>query len=91
VRWDRLARIAMLAVLAVLLYLYISAGVSYLTTWATARHHSAQVSAMERDNLRLRVERASLTRAGTVEAEARRLGMVLPGERAYVLQNLPSN
>jgi cell division protein FtsB len=81
----------MLVVLAVLLYLYISAGVSYLTTWHAARHHSAQVSAMERENLQLRAQRASLTRPTTVAAEARRLGMVLPGERAYVLQDLPSN
>ena len=91
VRWDRLARIALLVVLGVLVYLYARAGFTYLTTWREARHRSAQLASMERENLQLRARRASLGQASTIQAEARRLGMVLPGERAYVMQNLPSN
>ena len=36
VRWDRLGRIAMLCVLGALLYLYLSAGISLLSTWKEA-------------------------------------------------------
>lgn len=81
----------MLVVLGALLYLYISAGASYLSTWREAKRRSAEVKTMERENARLRAERSALSRPGTVEAEARQLGMVHPGERAYIVTGLPPN
>ncbi len=91
VRWDRLGRLAMLFVLAALLYLYLSAGIHMFSTWGQARHDSATVQTMEREHSALVRERDSLGRQGTVEAEARRLGMKRPGERQYILTGLPAN
>ncbi len=88
-RWDRLGRVAMLGVMAVLLYLYLSAGVRVFTTWHEARRNSALVTQLERQNLRLRAEHASLRRPSTVAGEARELGMDKPGEQPYVMQIPP--
>jgi cell division protein FtsB len=91
VRWERLGRIAMLCVLGALLYLYASAGVSLLSTWKEAGRDSAQVAALERQHVVLEAQHAALTSPGTLVEEARRLGMVRPGEQAYVISGLPSN
>jgi hypothetical protein len=91
VRWDRLGRLAMLGVLGALLYLYLSAGIHMFSTWGQARHDSAAVGTMEREHASLVREHAALGRQGTVEAEARRLGMMKSGEQQYVVSGLPSN
>jgi cell division protein FtsB len=91
VRWDRVGRMALLCVLAALLYLYLSAGVSLVSTWKEARGDSAQLAALEREHAALESQRASLSSPGTVVQEARRLGMIRPGEHTYVITGLPSN
>jgi cell division protein FtsB len=91
VRWDRLGRMAMLCVLAALLYLYLTAGVSLVSTWKEARGDSAQLTALERQHASLEAQHAALASPITVMREARRLGMVRPGEQTYVITGLPSN
>jgi hypothetical protein len=91
VRWDRLGRMAMLCVLGALLYLYLSAGVSLVSTWKEARVDSAQLAALERQHAVLEAQHASLASPGTLVREARRLGMIRPGEQTYVITGLPSN
>jgi hypothetical protein len=81
----------MLFVLAALLYLYLSAGIHMFSTWGQARRDSASVVAMEREHRALVRQHEALGRQGTVEAEARRLGMKKTGERQYVVTGLPGN
>lgn len=81
----------MLSVLCVLFYLYASAGLSWVSTWRQARAQRVVVSELERTNASLSAHRRALLRASTQQAEARRLGMVSPGERAYIVTGLPSN
>lgn len=90
-RWDRLGRLAMLCVLAALLYLYLSAGIHMYSSWGQARSESASVSAMERQHKTLVRQHEALARLGTVEAEARRLGMKKTSELQYVVSGLPAN
>ena len=82
---------AMLAVLAALLYLYLSAGIHMFSTWSQSRHDKATVASMEREHTALVRQHESLARQGTVEAEARRLGMKKSGERQYIAPGLPTN
>ena len=90
-RWDRLGRVAMLGVLVVLAYLYLSAGIHLLSTWRQARDVSAKVAVMQRENSKLQRQHEALGRPGTVEAQARALGMMKHGERSYIISNLPNN
>jgi hypothetical protein len=80
----------MLFVLAALLYLYLSAGIHMLSTWGQARRDSAAVVTMEREHEALMRQHQALGRQGTVEAEARGLGMMKAGEQQYVVSGLPS-
>jgi cell division protein FtsB len=91
VRWDRLGRVAMLCVLVVLGYLYLSAGVHLLSTWRQAHGVSAKVASMERENKTLKRQHEALGSPGTVEAQARRLGMMKHGEQPYIISDLPNN
>ena len=88
-RWDRVSRAAMLFVIGVLLYLYISPvrGLIGDLHEEAARH--AQVVAIERTGVALRLQERALLRPSTVEA--RGVGLVRPGEREYVVSGLPHN
>ena len=89
IRWDRVSRVALLIVLVVLVYLYAGPAHSYWDTMHEAKLRRAEVAVLKRENARLRARRDALRRAGALEREARRLGMVRPGERPYVVQHLP--
>ena len=91
VRWDRVGRLAMLCVLGALLYLYLSAGVRMFSTWRQARGDSAAVVALEREHRLLRRQHEALGSRATLEAEARKLGMMKAGERQYIVSGLPDN
>lgn len=90
-RWDRLARVAMLCVLVALVYLYASVGVHMLSTWRQSHRDSAAVATMEREHGLLVHQHEALSAPGTLEAEARQLGMMKPGEQPYVIGGLPDN
>ncbi len=91
VRWDRLGRTAMLLVLLAIVYLYASVGVRMLSTWRQSRHDGAAVAQLEREHRRLLREHGTLTGTGTLETDARRLGMMRAGEQSYVVGGLPDN
>jgi cell division protein FtsB len=89
IRWDRVGRVALLVVLAGLVLLYVGPARSYISTFKESKARRAEVLSLERENSKLLGRRAALGRPDAVEREARRLGMVKPGERAYVVRGLP--
>ena len=91
VRWDRVGRIAMLGVMVAIVYLYLSAGVRLFSAWGESKRDNAQASVLEREHKALQQQHALLSSPGTVQAEARRLGMIHPGEQAYIVSGLPGN
>lgn len=89
IRWDRLGRWALLFVLVLVVYLYIGPARNWITTYSEAGNKRKEVAALQAENVRLRARRSDFERPSAVEREARRLGMVKAGERAYVIQSLP--
>ena len=89
VRWDRVGRVALLLLLGVVLLLYVNPAINYVKTWQAANTKRSQVERLQDQNKRLRARRAALRSPATLEHEARALGMVRPGERAYVIRGLP--
>ena len=81
----------MLCLLVALAYLYLSAGIRIFSTWRQARSDSAQVAVLEREHMLLQHQHEALGRRGTVEEEARKLGMMHAGEQPYVVTGLPNN
>ena len=62
---------------------------SYWDTVHQAKQRRSEVAELKRENAKLRARREALRGPSALEREARRLGMVRPGERPYVLQHLP--
>jgi len=90
IRWDRVGRVALLCVLAALVLLYVRPALSYVHTLGQTRTKHAEVRALEREHQALAARAGSLRKPGTLEREARKLGYVRPGERAYVIEGLPT-
>ena len=88
IRWDRLGRVALLLVLLGVIALYVNPLRSYVSTWQEAKSRRAEVAKLQRENEALRKRKTELNNPRALEREARRLGMVKPGERAYVVEGL---
>ncbi len=91
VRWDRVGRLALLFVGLLLIYLYINPLRTYVSTWQEARTKRAEVAQLQREHAELVKRARALRSAGSIEVEARRLGMVKADERAYVVRGLDRN
>ena len=89
IRWDRVSRMAILVVLVGVAALYVGPLTSFWSARGEAATRRAQVEQLRKENRELRVKRDELSNGGALEVEARRLGMVRPGERPFVVENLP--
>ena len=85
VRWDRAGRIALLVVIAVVIGIYAQRTLAYLSTSAQASHQQAVVNQLQSQNAALMRQQRALNQPATIVRDARALGMVRPGEQAYVL------
>lgn len=89
VRWDRLGRVALLGLLGVILLLYISPAKHWIEQSRTASSQAQELRELEAEHARLTKRARELRGSAALEREARKLGMVLQGERAYVIENPP--
>ena len=88
IRWDRVARIGLLLVLVVVIAMYINPLRTFFSAQGEAEQRRAEVAELQRERAQLRARRDELRDPRAIEREARRLGMVKPGERAYVVNGL---
>jgi cell division protein FtsB len=89
IRWDRVGRLALLGTLFVVVLLYVSPLTNWIRQSRTASEHRAELRELERDNARLKTRVRMLRQPDALEREARKLGMVKQGERAFVIENPP--
>ena len=89
IRWDRISRYGLLVVLVGLMFLYVNPARSYFSTLSESKRRHAEVQRLQHEHRVLEARRRALGDPATLETDARRLGMVRPGERAYVIRNLP--
>jgi cell division protein FtsB len=89
IRWDRLGRLALLGTLFVILLLYISPAKHWWEQSRTSNAQEQELDDLTHENRGLKARVRALRDPGALEREARRLGMVRQGERAYVIEGLP--
>jgi cell division protein FtsB len=89
IRWDRVGRFALLTTLVVILLLYLSPAKHWIQQSRTAGAQQDELQDLTAENRELKRRVRALRDPGALEREARRLGMVRQGERAYVIENLP--
>jgi cell division protein FtsB len=85
IRWDRVGRLALIAMLGVIVLLYISPVKHWIQQSATADHQQQRLNELKQENHKLEGRLNYLKRPESIDREARRLGMVKRGERAFVL------
>jgi cell division protein FtsB len=91
IRWDRVGRVALLVVLLGVVVLYVGPSISFLHTYKEAKVRRDEVRTLQAENQRLRDRRKALEDPRTMEREARRLGLVKPGERPFIVKGLPGD
>ena len=89
IRWDRVGRVALLAMFAVIVLLYISPVKHWIEQSRTAEEQRQELQHLEQENRRLEARAGELRRPDAIEREARKLGMIEQGERAFSVENLP--
>jgi cell division protein FtsB len=89
IAWDRKFRTVMLVVLGLVGYLGVSGGLELLHTRAQAEQQQAIVQTLARQNRALEQQQRQLRQPATIIRDARTLGMVKAGERAYAVTGLP--
>jgi cell division protein FtsB len=89
IAWDRKFRTVMLVVLALVGYIGVKGMISLMSARAQADQQRAIVQTLARENRALEQQQRSLSLPATIIREARMLGMVRAGERAYAVTGLP--
>jgi cell division protein FtsB len=77
-------------VLALVGFLYVQPVRSYLETRDTLRQRAAEVRVLEAERRDLERRLAAQTSTAALIREARRLALVKPGERLYIVKGIPA-
>src|SRR3954452_12770660 len=88
IRWDRVGRIALVLVLFGVLVSYLNPLVSLVEAWQGSKSSEQELTQLKQEQAQLRDQLREVSSPATLEREARRLGMVEPGEHAYVVHGL---
>lgn len=91
IRWDRVGRVALLVVLIGVVGLYVGPAISFVSTYREAKARRGEVRTLQAENDRLRARKKALQSKSTMEREARRLGLVRPGEKPFIVRGLPGD
>src|SRR5206468_12345503 len=88
IRWDKLGRIALVLVLFGVMVSYLNPVVNLLQAWQGSKSSDAQLAQLKQERMDLSQRLREVSSPATLEREARRLGMVKPGEHAYIVRGL---
>jgi len=91
IRWDRIGRLVVLGVCVLVVLLYVRPLAAIWSARGEAATRQADVTKLQREHNLLSKRVNALKNPAALEREARRLGMVKPGEKAYVIKGLPDS
>ncbi len=88
IRWDRLGRIAFVALVFLILASYVGPLGNLVRSYGLVGQTEAELIEVRSENRLLERRTKHLTSDAVLEREARRQGMALPGEQAYVVEGV---
>ena len=88
IRWDRLGRVALVIVLFLIGVSYVNPVVNFIDAWRDSKSERSSLTELRAENEELRKRIAALDGPEAAAHEARKMGMILPGERSYVIRGL---
>jgi hypothetical protein len=88
IHWDKLGRVVLVLVIFAILVSYINPVVNFVDAWSDSRSERSSLVEVRTENAKLRQRLEALDAPDAAERSARRTGMVLEGERPYVIRGL---
>lgn len=88
IRWDRVGRVALVLVLFGVMVSYLNPAVNLIDAYRDSKAGEEQLVQLQKENASLEAAVEQAESPLTMEREARKLGMVRPGEQAYVIDGL---
>jgi cell division protein FtsB len=88
IRWDRVGRIALVLVLFGVMVSYLNPLVNLMQAWQGSKASEQQLAQLKQEKAELTRQLREVSSPAMLEREARKLGMVRPGEHAYVVHGL---
>jgi cell division protein FtsB len=70
---------------------YLNPMVNLLQAWQGSKSSEAELAQLKRERVELTIRLREVSSPAALEREARRLGMVQPGEHAYIVHGLGEN
>jgi len=89
INWDRFGRVALVIVLFVILASYLNPVVNFIHAWQGSKSTKEHLAELRQENQELQRQAAEDSSDAVLVREARRLGMIRPGERAWAIKKLP--
>ncbi len=87
IHWDRLGRVLLVLVLFGIMVSYVNPVAGFVDAWRGSHAERSELQSLSREHTRLVAKAASLNRPGAAAEQARGIGMVAPGERAFVIKS----
>lgn len=87
----RLGRVALVLLLLLMASSYVRPALDWVSARSTAGEQEQRLIKLQASAKQLKADKARLSTARGMAVEARRLGMVREGERAYVVRGLPND
>jgi cell division protein FtsB len=88
IQWDRVGRVALVLVLILICISYVSPALNFFDAYRDSKAEHASLADLRVENAKLRQRNTSLDGPDAAERGARKIGMVAPGEAAYVIRGL---
>jgi cell division protein FtsB len=88
IQWDRVGRVALVLVLALICISYVGPSLNFIDAWKDAKAEHQSLTELRAENEELRKRLGNLEGPDAAERGARKIGMVLPGEGAFVVRGL---
>jgi cell division protein FtsB len=87
-RWDRIGRIALVLVLFGVMISYLNPLVNLAGAWRNSKASEERLVQLKSENAELQRQLDEAESPLTLGREARKMGMIKPGERLYVIEGL---
>ncbi len=88
VHWDRVGRTALVLVIAIVCLSYLRPGIDFLQSYRQTTAAKQDLRELQAENRALHNKVQAADDEAVLEREARRQGMVVPGERPYVIHGV---
>jgi cell division protein FtsB len=88
IQWDRVGRIALVLVLLLICISYVGPSLNFLDAWRDSKAETSSLAELRAENAKLEQRLGNLEGPDAAERGARKIGMVAPGEGAFVVRGL---